>query len=83
MSTTAIPLEARKAESSAYIDTRPYYKEMARKPYLSNYTPLIFPKYDGMIGHVKEHIMRYIDALTAYSHNHELRLREFSKSLKG
>ena len=48
----AILLEARKAKSSAYIDTRPpYAEEMARKPYHANYTPLIFPKYDGMCRH--------------------------------
>ena len=39
-------LEARKAESFAYINTRPpYLEEMARKPYPANYTPPIFPKY--------------------------------------
>nr|POF02447.1 hypothetical protein CFP56_28057 [Quercus suber] len=42
----AILLEARKAESSAYIDTRPCPEEMARKSYPSNYTSLIFPKSD-------------------------------------
>ena len=55
---------------------------MARKPYLANYTPLIFPKYDGMIWNAKEHIRKYVDALTTHSHNHELRLKEFSKSLE-
>ena len=40
-------LEARKAESFAYPE------EMAGKPYLVNYTPLIFLKYDGMIGNAK------------------------------
>nr|POE50900.1 hypothetical protein CFP56_31905 [Quercus suber] len=79
----AILFEARKAESSAYIDRRPHYpKEMARKPCATNYTPLIFPKYDGMIRNAREHIRRYIDALTAHSHDHELRLRELSKSLE-
>jgi len=56
---------------------------MARKPYATNYTPLIFPKYDGMIRNAKEHIRRYKDALTAHFHDHELRLRGFSKSLEG
>ena len=56
---------------------------MARKPYPANYTPPIFPKYDGMVRNAKEHIMRYVDALTTHSHDHELRLREFSKSLEG
>lgn len=52
----------------------PFLEEMARKPYLANYTPFIFPKYDGMIGNAKEHTKRYVDALAAHSHNHELRL---------
>lgn len=76
-------LEARKGETSIYIDTwPPSPKKMARKPYPTNYTPFILPKYDGMVGNVREHIMRYVDALTADSHDHKLRLREFSKSLK-
>nr|POE84877.1 hypothetical protein CFP56_61282 [Quercus suber] len=61
----------------------PYPEEMASKPYPANYTPPIFPKYDGMIGNAKEHIRRYVDALTAHSYNHELRLGEFSKSMEG
>ena len=70
--------------SAVYVDTRPPYpEEIVGKPYLANYTPPIFPKYDGMIGNAREHIRRYVDALTAHSHDHKLRLREFSKSLKG
>lgn len=77
-------LEARKAESSTYIDTRPpHLEEMARKPYPTNYIAPISPKYDGMVGDAREHIRRYVGALIARSHNHELRLREFSKSLEG
>ena len=80
----AILLKARKAESFAYIDTwPPYPEEMTRKPYPTNYTPLIFPKYDGMIGNGRWHIKRYVDALTAHSNDRELRLKEFSKSLEG
>ena len=70
--------------SHIYIDMRsPYPEEMAMKPYPTNYTPPIFPKYDGMVGNAREHIKRYMDALTAHSYDHELRLMEFSKSLKG
>ena len=79
----AILLKTKKAESSTYIDTRPYPEEMFRKSYPTNYTPPIFPKYDGMVGNAREHIRRYVDALTAHSHDHKLRLREFSKSLEG
>ena len=80
----AILLEDRKAERFAYIDTRsPNLEVMGRKPYPMNYTPPIFPKYDGIVWNARKHIIRYVDALTAYSHNHELRLIEFSKSLEG
>ena len=71
-------------ESTAYVDTRPpYFEEIDGKPYPINYTPLIFPKYDGMTGNAREHIRKYVDALTTHSHDHELRLREFSKSIEG
>ena len=63
--------------SSAYIDIRPFHpKEMARRSYPTNCTPSIFPKYDGLVGNAREHIRRYVDALTAHSHDHELRLKE-------
>ena len=55
---------------------------MARKPYPSNHTSLIFPKYNSMIGNARESIRRYVNALTAYSHDHKLRPREFSNSLE-
>ena len=71
-------------ESVVYVDTRPpYLEEIARKPYPTNYTPPIFPKYDGIIRNAREHIRRYMDALTTHFHDHELRLKEFSKSLEG
>ena len=71
-------------ESSAYIKTRtPYPKEMARRSYPINYTPPIFPKYDGLVGNARKYIRRYVDALTAHSHDYELRFREFSESLEG
>ena len=76
--------EAKKVESTVYVDTKPPYSEkVAGKPYPVNYTPPIFPKYDGMAGNSREHIKQYVDALTAHSYDHELRLREFSKSLEG
>ena len=71
------------SRSSAYIGTRPPYPEdMARKTYPANHTPPISSKYDGVVGNAKEHIRRYLDALIAHSHDHELRLKEFSKSLE-
>ena len=77
-------LEAKKLESVVYIDIRPSYLEkIARRPYPTNYTPSIFPKYDGMTENAREHIRTYIDKLTTHSHDHDLRLKEFSKSLKG
>ena len=70
-------------ESVVYVDTKPPYpEEIAGKPYPANYTPSIFPKYDGITGNAREHIKWYVDALIAHSHDHELRLKEFSKSLE-
>ena len=60
----AILFEAKKMESAVYVDTRsPYPKEIARKPYPTNYTPPIFPKYDGITENAREHIRQYVDAL--------------------
>ena len=71
-------------ESAVYVDTGPPYpKEIVGKPYPANYTTPIFHKYDGITRNAREHIRWYVDALTARSHDHELRLREFSKSLEG
>ena len=71
-------------ESVVYVDTKPSYpEEIAGKPYPANYTPPIFRKYDGIIGNAKEFIRQYVDMLTADSHDHELSLREFPKSLEG
>ena len=81
---SAILFEAKKLESDVYVDSRPPYpKEIAERPCLANYTPPIFPKYDSMTGNAREHIRRYVNALTAYSYDHGLRLREFSKLLEG
>ena len=80
----AISFKAKKLESVVYVDTRPPYpKEIVGKPYPANYTPPIFPKYDGMTGNAREHIKQYVDALIAHSHDYELRFREFSNSLEG
>ena len=80
----AILFEAKKMESVVYGDTKPsYLEEITGKPYLANYTPPIFPKYDGITGNTREHIKRYVDTLTAHTHDHEPRFREFSKSLEG
>ena len=79
-----ILFEAKKMECVVYVDTRLLYpEEIAGKPYPANYTPLIFPKYDGITGNARERIRRYVDALIAHSHDHKLRLKEFSKSLEG
>ena len=80
----AILFKAKRMESAVYVDTRPPYPEkIVGKPYPANYTPPVFPKYDGIIGNAREHIRLYVDALTAHSLDHELRLRKFSKSLEG
>ena len=80
----AIMFEAKKMESVVYVDIwPPYREEIVRKPYHANYTPPIFPKYNGIIGNARKHIRRFIDALIAYSHSHKLKLKEVSKSLDG
>nr|POE89448.1 hypothetical protein CFP56_01804 [Quercus suber] len=74
----------KKMESAIYVDTRPPYpEEIAGKPYPASYTPFIFLKYDGITRNAREHIRRYVDALTTHAYDHELRLKEFSKSLEG
>lgn len=81
---SAILFEAKKFESAVYVDSRPPYpEEIVRRPYPTNYTPSIFPKYGGMTKNARKHIRRYVDVLTTHSHDHELRLGEFSKSLEG
>ena len=76
--------EAKKKESAVYVDTRPPYpEEIAGKHYPTNYAPSIFPKYDGMTRNAREHIRLYVDVLMTHSHDHELRLRDFFKSLEG
>ena len=80
----AILFKVKKAKNTVYIDTRPpYSKEVASKPYPANYTLHIYPKYDGMARNTREHIRWYVEALTAHSYYHVLRLREFYKSLEG
>jgi len=57
-------------DSTVYVDIRaPYLEEVAGKPYLINYTPLIFSKYDGMTGNAKEHISWSVDTLATHSHD--------------
>nr|POE81723.1 hypothetical protein CFP56_58990 [Quercus suber] len=74
----------KKMENAVCVDARPpYLEDMAGKLYLANYTPLIFPKYDDITRNARERIRWYVDMLIAYSYDHELRLREFSKSLEG
>ena len=78
----AIMFEAKKMESVVYVDIWPSsHEEIVGKPYHANYTPPIFPKYDGITGNTREHIKRYVDTLTAHTHDYEPRFREFSKSL--
>ena len=56
---------------------------MAQKPYSANYTSPMFPKYDRRTGNAKEHMRCFVDVLTAHSHDHDLRMKEFSKSFEG
>jgi hypothetical protein len=77
-------LEARRIEDSSYVDVWPPYPEVvAQKPYPANYISPMFLKYDGRTANAKEHVRHFVDTLTAHAHNHDLRKKEFSKSLEG
>lgn len=43
----------------------------------------MFLKYDGKTCNAKEHVRGFVDALTVHSHDHDLRMKDFSKSLEG
>ena len=50
-------------------------------PYPKGYETPNFSLFDGRKGSPKEHVSRFIDALGPHAADHNLRLREFSKSL--
>ena len=68
-------------EDLEYMPQPPYPMEIFRKPYPAGYEPPHFILFDGRKGNPKEHVSRFIDAMGPHAGNHDLRLREFSKSL--
>ena len=60
----------------------PYPREIQAKPYPRGYHPPAFRMYNGRTGNAREHIIQFIDDLGVFSHDPELRMREFSKSLR-
>ena len=59
----------------------PYPLEIQSKPYPKGYRPPAFQMYNGRTGNAREHIIQFIDDLGVFSHDLELRMRVFSKSL--
>ena len=59
----------------------PYPNEIQFKPYPHKYRTPTFKVYNEKMGNARGHVIQFIDDLGIYSHDNELRLREFSKSL--
>ncbi|XP_062028364.1 uncharacterized protein LOC133744244 [Rosa rugosa] len=59
----------------------PYPSSIMHLSYPKNYETPTFTLFDGRKGSPKEHISQFIDALGPHASNHNLRLREFSKTL--
>ncbi|KAK9932278.1 hypothetical protein M0R45_019524 [Rubus argutus] len=59
----------------------PYPSSLVSLPYPKRYEAPTFILFDGRKGSPKEHISRFIDALGPHAGDHNLRLREFLKSL--
>ncbi|KAF7138338.1 hypothetical protein RHSIM_Rhsim07G0161100 [Rhododendron simsii] len=64
-------------------DLCPLYRTtVASMPYPEGYMVPKFIRFDGRKGNAKEHVIRFVDSLGIHSGDRNLRLREFSKSLK-
>ena len=59
----------------------PYPWEIQAKPYPKGYHLPAFRIYNGRTRNARKHIIQFIDDLGVFSHDLELRMREFSKSL--
>lgn len=68
-------------EDLKYLPQPPYLMEIFRKPYPAGYESPHFVLFDERKGNPKEHVNRFIDTMGPHAGNHDLRLREFSKSL--
>ncbi|CAL8136202.1 unnamed protein product [Prunus armeniaca] len=72
---------SRSQEDWKYLPQPPYPSSLLQQPYPKGYEAPTFVLFDGRKGSPKEHVNRFIDALGPYAGDHNLRLREFSKSL--
>ncbi|KAL6178758.1 hypothetical protein ACLB2K_050276 [Fragaria x ananassa] len=70
----------RSSEDWKYAPQPPYPSSIMHLAYPKNYETPTFTLFDGRKGNPKEHISRFIDALGPHASNHNLRLREFSKT---
>ncbi|XP_024178185.1 uncharacterized protein LOC112184129 [Rosa chinensis] len=71
----------RGSEDWKYAPQPPYPSSIMHLSYPKNYETPTFTLFDGRKGSPKEHISQFIDALGPHASNHNLRLREFSKTL--
>ncbi|KAM5552842.1 hypothetical protein ABKV19_025189 [Rosa sericea] len=71
----------RSSEDWKYAPQPPYPSNIMHLSYPKNYETPTFTLFDGRKGSPKKHISRFIDALGPHASNHNLRLREFSKTL--
>ncbi|XP_061998968.1 uncharacterized protein LOC133716276 [Rosa rugosa] len=70
----------RSSEDWKYAPQLPYPSSKMHLAYPKNYERPTFTLFDGRKGSPKEHISRFLDALGPHASNHNLRLREFSKT---
>ena len=68
-------------EDLTYVPQPSYLVEIFHKPYPIRYEAPRFILFDGRKGNPKEHVNRFIDGLGPHAGNHDLHIKEFSKSL--
>lgn len=72
----------RASKALAAVDFQPScLASIVSKLYLKDYTNPRFKKFDGKKENAKEHVISFLKYLTIYASDHDMRLREFSKSL--
>ncbi|CAL8084592.1 unnamed protein product [Prunus armeniaca] len=72
---------SRSQEDWKYVPQPPYPSSLLQQPYPNGYKASSFVLFDERNGSPKEHVNRFIDALGPHAGDHNLCLREFSKSL--
>ena len=68
-------------EDWKYFPQPPYSASLVNCPYPKGYETPSFVLFDGGKGSPREYISRFIDVLGPHASDHNLRLREFSKTL--